>query len=156
MLTGSHYILETGPDRLSPRLRCKAGGRHSRCWQSDQRFALPQIPLVTAQGLASGAAQLLAPHAARLAQESAGSAGIANHSIAKTMFAWGQPVSPHVASSSEGTQTSKSLALCSCFFAQKYDAMTCNTISYVRWQRVFQTCADITHAPDFQMALPPA
>ena len=59
-----------------------------------------------AQALASGAAQLLESHAARLMKDEASSANPANDSIAKTIFAWAQPVSPHVASATEGSLSS--------------------------------------------------
>lgn len=56
----------------------------------------------SSQALASGAAQLVEPHAARLAQEQECPGEHGKHSIAKTMFAWTTPVSPHAASASEG------------------------------------------------------
>ena len=43
------------------------------------------------------------PHAARLAEEQESPRELGNHSIAKTMFAWAAPISPHAASAFEGT-----------------------------------------------------
>lgn len=60
-------------------------------------------PFTCSQALASGAAQLLEPHAARLSQEQKSYGELDNHSIAKTMFAWTAPVSPHAASAAEGS-----------------------------------------------------
>ncbi|KAL3138910.1 hypothetical protein ABBQ32_005731 [Trebouxia sp. C0010 RCD-2024] len=58
--------------------------------------------------LTSGAAQLLGSHAARLTegQSSHAQPGSPSHSIAKTMFAWTAPISPHAASAAEGHHVS--------------------------------------------------
>ena len=67
------------------------------CWLFQKPCA---TPLTCGQALASGAKQLLGSHAARLTEGQ--QAQLGNHSIAKTMFAWTAPVSPHAASAAEG------------------------------------------------------
>ena len=73
------------------------------CTQTDAGcFGTLRNPTTSSQALASGAAQLVQPHAARLAKEQESPRELGNHSIAETMFAWAAPVSPHAASASEG------------------------------------------------------
>jgi len=58
-----------------------------------------------AQALASGATPSLGAHAARLdSLHIADTSGAGSYDTARTLFAWTDPVSPHVAARTEGKQ----------------------------------------------------